>query len=202
MGRACSNDLRSRIYGEISEGQSCRAAARRFGVSASTGVRMAQRVAETGTLSPCSQSRPPGTGKLMAYREMLIGWIEAEPDISMPELAAKLEAKAQVVMHLGLEHERQRFAVSLAGDRHLAPGKDRARRDRELITACLVLPQLARGVGIDGHAAAMQAIGLSPAAWKQWASLNATASGYRLTWSRLGATAAFFFVQMGKLRKG
>lgn len=99
MGRAYSNDLRSRIYGDISEGQSCRAASRRFGVSASTGIRVAQRFAETGTLAPGRQGRPPGTGKLAAYREMLIGWIEAEPDISMPELAAKLEAKAHVVAH-------------------------------------------------------------------------------------------------------
>lgn len=99
MGRAYSNDLRSRIYGDISKGQSCRAAARRYGVSASTGVRVAQRMSETGALAPGRQGRPPGTGKLAAFRELLIGWIEAEPDISMAELAAKLEAKTQVAAH-------------------------------------------------------------------------------------------------------
>lgn len=99
MARTLSQDLRSRIYGDISEGQSCRASARRFGVSASTGVRLAARMAQTGSLEPSRRGRPPGNGKLAAYRAMLIGWIEAEPDISMPELAAKLEAETQVVAH-------------------------------------------------------------------------------------------------------
>lgn len=99
MGKAYSKDLRSRVYGDISEGHSCRAAARRFGVSASTGIRLASRMAETGSLAPKRQGRPPGKGKLTAYRDMLIGWIKAEPDISMPELAVKLAAKTQVVAH-------------------------------------------------------------------------------------------------------
>lgn len=99
MARALSQDLRSRIYGDISVGQSCRASARRFGVSASTGVRLAARMEQTGSLEPGRQGRPRGKGKLTAYRDMLIGWIEAEPDISMPELAAKLEAKTHVVVH-------------------------------------------------------------------------------------------------------
>lgn len=34
MGRAYSSDLRERVYDEIAEGHSRRAAARRFGVSA------------------------------------------------------------------------------------------------------------------------------------------------------------------------
>ncbi len=36
--------------------------------------------------------RPPGTGKLAAYRDFLIKQVEAKPDITMPELAAKLLA--------------------------------------------------------------------------------------------------------------
>lgn len=48
MGKALSSDLRERVYGDVALGKSRRAAARRFGVSASTGVRLAQRMAETG----------------------------------------------------------------------------------------------------------------------------------------------------------
>ena len=78
MGRAHSRDLRERIYGDVASGQSRRAAARRFGVSASTGVRLAKRMAETGSLAPARQGRPPGAGKLAPYGDRLIGWVEAE----------------------------------------------------------------------------------------------------------------------------
>jgi transposase len=30
---------------------------------------------------------------------MLIGWVEAKPDVSMPELAAKLEAETKIRAH-------------------------------------------------------------------------------------------------------
>ena len=89
MGKVHFGDLRVRVYGEISDGGSRRAAARRFGVSASTGVRLAQRMAETGSLDPARQGRPPGGGKLAAHRDVLIRWVEAQGDITMPELAAR-----------------------------------------------------------------------------------------------------------------
>ncbi len=99
MGRAHSGDLRERVYGEVADGGSRRAAARRFGVSASTGVRLARRMAETGSLSPARQGRPPGGGKLAAYHDLLIRWVEAEGDVTMPELAARLATERQIVVH-------------------------------------------------------------------------------------------------------
>ena len=59
MGKSSSVDLRVRIVGEIERGQSCRAAARRFGVAASTAVRLAQRKAQTGSVAP-ARGGPPG----------------------------------------------------------------------------------------------------------------------------------------------
>lgn len=90
MGKSSSVDLRVRIVGEIERGQSCRAAARRFGVSAATAVRLAQRKAQTGSLAPARQGRPAGSGLLAAHVEALVGWVEADGDITMPELAARL----------------------------------------------------------------------------------------------------------------
>ena len=98
MGKAYSGDLRDRIYGEILAGGSRRGAARRFSVSASTGVRLAQRMRDTGSLAPARQGRPPGGGKLAPHRDLLIGWVEAEKDITMPELAARLLEERQVVV--------------------------------------------------------------------------------------------------------
>lgn len=99
MGKAHSSDLRERVYGEIARGRSRRAAARRFEVSASTGVRLAQRMERTGSLAPARQGRPRGAGKLAPYRDLLIGWVEREGDITMPELAARLAQEREVEVH-------------------------------------------------------------------------------------------------------
>ena len=99
MGKSSSSDLRVRIIGEIERGQSCRAAARRFGVSAATAVRLAQRKAQTGSVAPARQGRPAGSGRLAAHVATLIGWVEAEGDITMPELAARLWSEQAVKAH-------------------------------------------------------------------------------------------------------
>jgi len=99
MARSYSSDLRERVAGEVEAGKSCRAAARRFGVSASTGVRIAKRKELTGSVEPARMGRPAGSGKLTAYAMDLIGWVEADDDITMPELAAKLEEKHGVMAH-------------------------------------------------------------------------------------------------------
>ena len=99
MGKSYSSDLRARVYGEIEGGQSRRAAARRFGVSAATSVRLAQRMAATGSLAPARQGRPPGGGKLAPPADTLIGWVEADGDITLPELAARLAAERGVTVH-------------------------------------------------------------------------------------------------------
>lgn len=99
MGKSSSADLRVRIVGAIEGGQSCRSAARRFGVSAATAVRLAQRKAQTGSLAPARQGRPAGSGLLAAHVEALAGWVDADGDITMPELAARLLAERGVKAH-------------------------------------------------------------------------------------------------------
>lgn len=99
MGRAYSGDLRDRISAHVSAGHSCRAAARRFGVSPSCAIKLMQHVAKTGTAKPRRQGRPPGVGKLAAYLALLIRWVEATPDITMPELAGRLAMETTVVAH-------------------------------------------------------------------------------------------------------
>ena len=99
MGKRSSGDLRVRIYGEIERDQTCRAAARRYGVAPSTVVCLAQRKARTGSLAPERQGRPVGSGSFAAHVAALIGWVEAEGDITMSELAARLLAEHGVKAH-------------------------------------------------------------------------------------------------------
>jgi transposase len=99
MGKAHSSDLRGRVYGAIAEGGSRRAAARRFGVSAATAVRLAQRQAQTGSLVPGKQGRPAGSGKLAGYREIVIGWVEADGELTLSELTERLASEHGVIVH-------------------------------------------------------------------------------------------------------
>jgi transposase len=99
MGKAYSLDLRDRIANHIASGQSRRSASRHFGVSASCAVKLAPRVAATGSADPARQGRPPGAGKLAPYLGTLAKWVDAEPDITMPELAARLWSVTGVQLH-------------------------------------------------------------------------------------------------------
>ena len=99
MGKAYSIDLRERVQADIADGQSRRGAAQRYDVSPSFAVKLAQRVSRTGSAAPARQGRPPGGGKLAPHVAALIAWVEAEPDITMPELMAKLKAERHVIAH-------------------------------------------------------------------------------------------------------
>ena len=99
MGKPYSIDLRERVHADIENGQSRRAAARRYEVSASFAVKLAERVSLTGSAEPARQGRAPGGGKLAPYLRARTGWVEAEPNVTMPELADKLKAEKDVTAH-------------------------------------------------------------------------------------------------------
>ena len=90
MGHCYSLNLRVRGAAFVEAGHSCRAAARHFGVSDSCAIKLMQRRRQSGSLAPARQGRPPGGGKLVPYETFLIQTVEAEPAITMPELAARL----------------------------------------------------------------------------------------------------------------
>jgi transposase len=99
MGKWYSLDLRDRISAHVASGGTRRGAARQFGVSPSCAVKLVQRVERTGSTSPARQGRPIGGGKLAGHMAGLLRWVEAEPDITMPELSAKLAAATGVKAH-------------------------------------------------------------------------------------------------------
>jgi transposase len=93
MAHSYSSDLRQRIVDAISQGRSRRGAAADFQVSAATAVRLKQRLDQTGSIEPACQGRPRESGKLGPFRDVIIAKVEAQPDITMPELAAWLDAQ-------------------------------------------------------------------------------------------------------------
>lgn len=96
MGKACSADLRERVVFEIEDGASRRGAAERFEVAPSTAVRLYASYQQSGSIEPKKQGRPLGSGKLGPHRDFIIDQVKREPDITMPEIAARLEAERGV----------------------------------------------------------------------------------------------------------
>ncbi len=99
MPRPYSLDLRKRIVASHKQGVSCRQAGGVYGVSASCAVKLAARERQTGLLEPDTLGRPPGSGKLEPYRDFLLKTVTAQPDITMPELAAYLEEVHAMIVH-------------------------------------------------------------------------------------------------------
>src|SRR3954454_22428846 len=93
MGWCYSLDLRQQVASFVAAGHSRRAAARQFGISDSCAIKVAQRQARFGSPAPDRQGRPPGSGRLVPYTAFLVQAVEAEPAITMPELAARLLAE-------------------------------------------------------------------------------------------------------------
>jgi transposase len=85
-----SLDLRVRVAAFVEAGHSRRAAARYFRVSDSFALKLMQRGGQSGSPAPARQGRPRGTGKLAACAAFLIQAVENRPDITMPDLAARL----------------------------------------------------------------------------------------------------------------
>ena len=98
MGKSVSSDLRLRMVRGIASGKSRRAVAAQFEVAPSTAVRVQARYAATGPVEPAKQGRPKGSGKLGPYREAIVDKVKAQPDITMPDLAAWLAAEHGVTV--------------------------------------------------------------------------------------------------------
>ncbi len=92
MGNGHSLDLRERIVESVGTGTSARSAARRFGVSASSAIKLVRRWRETGSYAP---GRVGGQKKrkLAGHEAWLHAVMTTEPDITLSELRDRLAAK-------------------------------------------------------------------------------------------------------------
>ena len=91
MTAPLSKDLRERLMKAITEGATCRAAAARFGVAASTAVKLAGRWRETGTTAPRSQGGDKRSARIEAHADEILRLVAKQVDITLVEIAAHLE---------------------------------------------------------------------------------------------------------------
>ena len=119
MGRCLSGDLRKRVVSEVKRGSSCRAAAARFGVSASSAIRWVQAYRNSGT----SEAKPQGgdrrSKRIEAHHEFIMETIKARKDVTLAELQELL-----------VDRRKARFGIGTLWrffDRHAITVKKRRR---------------------------------------------------------------------------
>lgn len=92
MTRPLSTDLRRRLISAVEDGQSRRAAARRFGVAASTAIKWMDQWRREGRLG----SKPLGgdrhSHRMEAHADEILTLVAETPDITLAEIAEHLEA--------------------------------------------------------------------------------------------------------------
>ncbi len=97
MPKALSFDVRSRVLGAIDEGLSCRQAATRFGVSASSAIRWQAQRRAGGDARPQPQGGDRLSRRTEAHAELIHAALAEVPDITLPELKARLAEQGAFV---------------------------------------------------------------------------------------------------------
>ena len=101
MAHALSMDLRLRVVAAIAGGLSCRRAAERFGVSASSAIRWWQLKRRQGSCAPQKLGGDRRSGRIEAEASFILSLIAATPDMTLAELAEKLRLERGLSVGLG-----------------------------------------------------------------------------------------------------
>ena len=86
MARSLSVDLRRRVVGAIEGGSSWRAAAQRFGVSASSAIRWRAQERRDGDVTPKRQGGDRHSQRIEAHAELVLSALAAKSDITLSGL--------------------------------------------------------------------------------------------------------------------
>lgn len=100
MSKALSVDLRERVVAAVAGGASCREAALRFGVSASSAIRWCGIARQTGSVAPGRLGGDRRSWRIEAHAALILGLIEQRSDITLAEIQAEL-ASAGVPAGIG-----------------------------------------------------------------------------------------------------
>jgi transposase len=90
-------DLRERVIEAVAKGMSCRQAAVRFGVSASSAIRWAAQVRSGGALAPMKQGGDRRSQHIEAEAAFILGAVAEQTDMTLAELQEKLKERGKSV---------------------------------------------------------------------------------------------------------
>ena len=117
MARSLSVDLRRRVVGAIEGGSSCRAAAQRFGVSASSAIRWRAQERREGDIRPKLQGGDRHSQRIEAHAALILSALAAKSDITLSELREQLMRARR--------HRRRRHTLAV-----LQASQDHAQKSR------------------------------------------------------------------------
>ncbi len=90
MAQVLSGDLRFRVIAAVDGGLSRRAAAERFGVGVATAIRWARAWRTEGRATALPMGGDLRSQRIEAYRDVILGAVEAQVDITLVELSELL----------------------------------------------------------------------------------------------------------------
>lgn len=97
MPKSLSLDLRHRVVQAVEDGLSCRQAAERFNVSASSAVRWHRAWRASGSCAAKQQGGDRWSHRTEAHREAIFAILDDEADITLRELKAELAERGRSV---------------------------------------------------------------------------------------------------------
>ena len=123
MPKPLSFDLRSRVLAAVDAGLSCRQAAERFGVSASSAIRWQARYRSEGNARP----KPQGGDRLShcteAHASLIQAALDDVPDLTLPELKVRLAGQGAHVSVAALWRFCHRHNITRKKRRRTRPSR-------------------------------------------------------------------------------
>ena len=123
MSKALSVDLRARVVQTVLKGASCRSAAARFGVSASSAIRWCARLRETGSVAPGALGGDRRSGRIEAQAALILQEADRTPDITLGELKKALAASGMIAGIATLWRFLERHGITLKKRRRVLPSR-------------------------------------------------------------------------------
>jgi transposase len=113
MTRALSVDLRRRVIAAVEGGMSCRQAAARFEVSASSAIRWHAHSRQVGDALPKPQGGDRRSARIEAHAAVILSFLKRRPDITLADLRDELAGHGIAVSVAGLWRFFQRRQITL-----------------------------------------------------------------------------------------
>ena len=124
MAAALSVDIRRRVVAAVEAGASRRQAALRFGVGVSSAIRWVAQAHETGDITPKRQGGARRPSRIEPHGDLILGWLDGEPDMTLLEITAKLEDEVGYRPPTSVVHEFfKRRGVTRKKRRRTLPSK-------------------------------------------------------------------------------
>lgn len=96
MTKPLSQDIRSRLVRAVEGGMSRRSAAKRFGVAASTAIKLLDQWLRKGDVAPGRQGGDRRSHRLEAYAEEILELTRVRADVTLAEIAAHLDQRHSI----------------------------------------------------------------------------------------------------------